>query len=1241
MDFSDQSHINKVRDALWRPHSSRASVMVGSGFSKNAIVSVPGGFEPPGWQEIIRAMHAELYPDEHEAQLTDSFVAADALDIAQQYKIAFGRLELHRFLRQQVQNDHIGPSDFHRRLLNLPWRDVFSTNWDTLLESTRDQVPSRAYEVVREVDEIPLAQPPRIVKLHGSLPANFPLIVTEEDYRVYPTRFAPFVNTVRQALMETILLLIGFSGRDPNFLHWSGWVRDQLGSSAPQIYAAGWLNLSNHQRRVLERKNVVPIDLARHPQGKFWDQHDRHRLATEWILQALELGKPYPAEEWPKVFDRKFNIPENLKPLGSSAWNEPLLEKQSPPHSDEESPDTAASNQLNTWLHNRKLYPGWLAVPAIRQLTFALPTLRWEETLLAYVNTLELRERLNAIHEVVWRHEVALMAPGPQLIEAAETILRDVMAEGLVDTKTIEAASCVALALVTSARINSDEVGFNKAVDVATRLNGNDSEVQHRLKYEKCLWSLYSLDFESLQTKLSDWNLDSGDPFWKVRVASLMLVLGKRENARSLLESSIDALRRSTTSSPNIPAFSRLAWSHYLLNVLDTLDNKGNEESYRTTMRDFRLFYCDPESDLQSLSHSLGNTETRERGPTFDLGQRRITWSTKRFRESEFSGSEALKSLAAYRAIRLAEVAALLPVAGHWPNMQRIWSSAIKLIHQDQDFELALRLMLLSTTYDQDDLLTNLLSRPKLATMPYDVAVKMTDLCVKVIDYFVGESGNHLYSAISPMERIRVALESLSRLVLRLEPDRTAEIFAKALRYYSMPSICGNPLVCNTIGNLLRRTWEALPKAKRTEFVFEVLNAPIVGVDGFEAQPYGFLDPGQLIDLYDSPMPDRDEDSNVQWVNTVQFLVRSLSFEKDARSRAMLRLVNATMANRLIDQETDQVAQAIWDQRQKSEYGLPGEEDLHQWVFLCMPEPEAGTALNWFRKTWLSSEDESELDDDQYVGSAIYHIGDIIENSSTQSFEFQLTTSDKSYIVQLADRWSQTPVPTTLQLDMPMARSQYSRSLHRVVQGLTSILLHMELPSSVANALYAKSKDLLKVGLYAQALLVGLNRVMPQLNEEISTTFRKGLSTEIEDQVNDTISALRVWLYFSKLHKTDPPPNELVREVGYAIATRRRPAIGPALGLAKWVFESGNNPERDVLRTLTLEGLSFLVHELDYTNIQFKDIDSVPEMRWNCFGIAQAMHDEGREDQVILDWLKNAREDPLPEIRNKASRITL
>ncbi len=256
----DQSHINRVRDALWSRPGFGASVMIGGGFSRNAIPARSGIGDLPLWGDIAVQIANVLYPGE--SQLPSP---GNTLRLAQEYETAFGRSDLHRLLANLVQDDNFTPGKTHSRLLKLPWRDVFTANWDRLLERASADIPERAYSLVQDMDQIPLMNQPRIVKLHGSFPAQFPLIMTEEDYRTYPTKYAPFVNTVQQAMMETVFCLIGFSGDDPNFLQWSGWVRDNLGKAAPKIYLAGWLDLSPQRRRMLEDRGVVPIDLANHP----------------------------------------------------------------------------------------------------------------------------------------------------------------------------------------------------------------------------------------------------------------------------------------------------------------------------------------------------------------------------------------------------------------------------------------------------------------------------------------------------------------------------------------------------------------------------------------------------------------------------------------------------------------------------------------------------------------------------------------------------------------------------------------------------------------------------------------------------------------------------------------------------------------------------------------------------------------------------------------------------------------
>ena len=65
---------------------------------------------------------------------------------------------------------------------------------------------------------------------------------------------------VQQTIMENVLCLIGFSGDDPNFLNWIGWVRDNLGKNTPPIYFCGFV--SSTQRRMLEARRITPIDFS-------------------------------------------------------------------------------------------------------------------------------------------------------------------------------------------------------------------------------------------------------------------------------------------------------------------------------------------------------------------------------------------------------------------------------------------------------------------------------------------------------------------------------------------------------------------------------------------------------------------------------------------------------------------------------------------------------------------------------------------------------------------------------------------------------------------------------------------------------------------------------------------------------------------------------------------------------------------------------------------------------------------
>ncbi len=208
---------------LWEGH---ASVMVGAGFSKNAVPKTM-----PSWDELAREIFRRLYHQEPE-----SYQRIDPLALAEEFLVSKGPDDLNELIADVIDDEQHSPSELHVRLLELPWSDVFTTNYDTLLERAYKKIVSRNYDIVVDKDDIALSRRPRIVKLHGSLPNHTPFIITTEQYRTYPVEYAPFVNTVQQSMMENVLCLVGFSGDDPNFQRWVGWIRDNLGDKMPDIY---------------------------------------------------------------------------------------------------------------------------------------------------------------------------------------------------------------------------------------------------------------------------------------------------------------------------------------------------------------------------------------------------------------------------------------------------------------------------------------------------------------------------------------------------------------------------------------------------------------------------------------------------------------------------------------------------------------------------------------------------------------------------------------------------------------------------------------------------------------------------------------------------------------------------------------------------------------------------------------------------------------------------------------------
>lgn len=309
----------------------KASLMVGAGFSKNAKSKGMKDIKPPDWSELADKMYCELYPklsdfsdkqkEEWEKQRIIKTSGKNVTKLAEEYVVNFDRNKMNHLIENAIADDLFMPGDLHKKIVKLNWADIFTTNYDTLLERATDIVFSEEnYQIVCSDNDIAGSISPRIVKLHGSIPHVKPYIISDEDYRTYPAKHAAMVNTVRQAMLETRLCLIGFSGDDPNFQNWMGWIRDNMGECCPVIYLIGiYDKLSEPERKLLESRQIIIVDIScLTDEG----ETEKHGVAISRFLDLLEKnqgekdifqGRPYSKAD---IFWSPKNKEKYIKDIG-------------------------------------------------------------------------------------------------------------------------------------------------------------------------------------------------------------------------------------------------------------------------------------------------------------------------------------------------------------------------------------------------------------------------------------------------------------------------------------------------------------------------------------------------------------------------------------------------------------------------------------------------------------------------------------------------------------------------------------------------------------------------------------------------------------------------------------------------------------------------------------------------------------------------------------------------------------
>ena len=575
-NLPDYPQAKHLAEALWRQEGQArgAALIVGAGVSTMAQVASENTPRPPLWSDLANSLKARLYPTNPDLAPTDS------LRLAQEFQSYFGQAALNAHLRERIADNAWFPSLTHQRLLQLPWADVLTTNYDTLLERAAADILTPAYDLVKSATDLVHARQPRIVKLHGSIGDDSPLVLTEEDYRTYPSRNAAMVNLARQVFIENELCLLGFSGADPNFLQWTGWVRDHLQGSHRKIYLVGVLHLSPPSRRLLEERNIAPIDLTPLVQGL--PGSEQHAAAIALLLEFLEQSKPAPAYEW-KLNDQPFDA---------------FFQADTQDERDRLASLDKLRSRTTRWRKERLQYPGWVVCPAEYRGSLKSSCLSTSQDMRRALDSLEASEKASFLTEFVWRCRTALCCPSDEQRQCLEQFL-----EG--DESVPLSASQVecALLILSTYRDAGNTASF-AALDA--QMQRAELKADHRscLSYERALHARDLMRLEDLRTLLE--NVEGEDPMWKLRRAALACDLHMWDYARQQwLQAATDIRRREQADRQSIWVRSRRALLDYVSMIDWESSEKGSYAESRVRSIQDRIFHCDPWEHVENARRAI------------------------------------------------------------------------------------------------------------------------------------------------------------------------------------------------------------------------------------------------------------------------------------------------------------------------------------------------------------------------------------------------------------------------------------------------------------------------------------------------------------------------------------------------------------------------------------------------------------------------------------------------------------
>jgi len=927
-----KSYLNEIAERLWTGH---ATVMIGAGFSRNAKTKSTSQKPFPDWNQLGDVFYEKIHgegPGRDNRYL-------NALKLADEVQAAFGRPALDQILRSKIPDDEYEPSHLHTQLLELPWTDVFTTNYDTLLERAKEKVNSQRFDIVINKEDLVYSEKPRIIKLHGSFPSERPFIITEEDYRKYPKDFAPFVNTVQQSLLENTLCLIGFSGDDPNFLQWIGWIRDNLGKgNSPKIFLIGIFDLSDAQKKLLEQRNIVLVDMSVCP-----DINGEHAKALEVFFDYLFSKKKDDNKlEWP--FKQQFMHPDSQKNIVQQL-----------------------KDIINEWKNKRKSYPNWAILPEGRRKSLWIYTEVWTN-IQSYCDKLETPQDIEFLYELNWRLEKCLCPIFNNNINAYKSIVEKYNPYPTI--LTIENAS-IARNDKSYKKINWKEIkvkwlelhismmryyreeGYLEEWEIINnRIQQLYPALSHELiaslHYERCLFALFTLKISDVREQIRSWPSNPSLPFWEAKRAGLIAELGDIDEAEKILEKSLSSIRTQLNLTPVSADYSWVSKEAFVMLLLQYIKNatilrhgqfskiEEIRERFSNRWNSLKRYKCDPWLELKLFENCL------EREPIYIAAtSEKYEFDIGRVTSTHHLGHTDTEALAAYSFLRYFEEAG---IPFRIPGTQIGTKLAVGALKRVANYSPYWSFATFLRTGD---------SKAADIIFGRESIYKMS---VKQIDRFIEEYLQILQNSQAEIEKgdcfhrnnfgvvlATVIPEALSRLCVKCSTN----VKDKLLDFLKETYSSGHRHKYKGMLNLTRRLLGSYSAAEQYSNLPILLEFPVLkNLNPIIRNEYP--DPFYFVDINQEYLS-TCKDIQIEQTAISQLLQKVGSEDSDERKRAIRRIAELYKLNLLNENQIKEFSEALWSQTDEST-GFPKNIDFYKFAFLkSLPHPNNIDPVSLFK----------------------------------------------------------------------------------------------------------------------------------------------------------------------------------------------------------------------------------------------------------------------------------------------------